>query len=1429
MTGADPLRDPIDELAEEFLVRYRRGERPALSEYIGRRPDLGDDIRDLFPALVLLEEAGPGEPPAPAGFGRGTAAGRTPERLGDYRILREVGRGGMGVVYEAEQESLGRHVALKVLPAEAASDLTCLKRFCREARAAARLHHTNIVPVHDVGAHDGIHYYAMQFIQGQSLDEVLAELRRLRQSPAEPPPTDGLTGGPRQRKAADLTRNLASHLLTGQFLPPLPVVGEGGRGGEGEQAVERPPGSDASAVCNDRSDFSTSSDFQFYRSLARIGLQIAEALAYAHSQGVLHRDVKPGNLLLDQRGTVWVTDFGLAKDESEALTRTGNVVGTLRYMPPERFDGVSDGRGDVYSLGLTLYELLTLRPAFDESDQARLIRRVVHEEPPRPRRYDRRVPRDRETNVLKAMAKEPGRRYQTAEAMATDLRHFLADEPIRARRSSWLEQVMRLGRRNPVVAGLSAVVAVLTAVSLVVLIVAGLVEQERAKAVVSQQRAEQAETEALAAKAENKVREHLARAAALRRSGQVGQRFQSLAQLSQALRLDPSPELRREIRDEAVAALVLPDVAIARDWPGWPEDTVDLDFDDSLQRFARLDRQGGVALGRVTETGEDVVARLPSRGQAPYHRLWMSPDGRFVLVWHSLPPGGTGTAFTVWKLDWQRAGLAPTAFPTERVTSGLYGPAFTPDSQRLAVVRADRLVDIFDLETGQLVRHLATDDPIYSLAFHPGGETLAVSSGADVLLFEVATGRQCQRLRHPDGVTRVTGLAWHPAGRRLLAACDDRKIHVWDAEAAREAMPPWRGQANLGIRLAFNHAGDRLVSIDWDRQTRLWDATSGRVLLTLPGNFGLQFSSDDTMLGWQRSGSNVRLWRVAAGRELHVLRHPVADGREFLAWPVPDADGRVLAAISSRGLCFFDVARGEELASVPMPNPDYTYFRCFIPPGGWLMSNPANGHQFWPVQPAPDQPDLLVVGPPRPFATAGFAGVSATPDGRVVALTTADGALVLHRHPPRRSFALKPQKDVRHVAVSPDGHWVVTCSFQADPVASVRIWNAQTGEHVRNLPQDEWSVPWFSPDSRWLAVNTTRQDCRLWEVGTWREVRRYDEAFVAFSPDRRTLALDDVIGQVRLVETETDREVVRLTGPEPLWYDPACFTPDGARLIAMARDYRAIYIWDLRSIREQLRAIDLDWVGPEFEAAPPVGRPLELRVDVGDARQEVAVFTTALALQPMNLDAYLQRGRAWERLKQVQEAIADSSAFLALAAPDHQSRAEALLRRSNSYARLPDQVRRLADLLELAKMEARLISLPKETALSCNDAAWGLCVAAETDRQPAVAVILARKAVELEPDNGLYRNTLGVALYRGGHYREAVATLEANDQNADFAGWDLYFLAMAQHQLGDKARAREYLDRAVRWHQEKGSGRSPPHREELAQFRVEAETLLGPR
>src|SRR5205814_1149458 len=257
--------------------------------------------------------------------------GKPLERLGDYRILREVGRGGMGVVYEAEQLSLGRRVALKVLPAHALSGAQRLERFRREAKAAAKLHHTNIVPVFGVGEADGVSFYAMQFIRGEGLDRVLHDVRHLRQ------PHDGTVAAEAETGTA-FGQSVAHSLAAGCFESDPPPVAAPSSSVSGLSSVGR-------------------SDAGYYRSVARIALQVADALAYAHKQGVLHRDIKPSNLLLDLQGTLWITDFGLAKAEgTDELTHAGDIVGTIRFMAPERFEGESLPQSDIYSLGVTLYE-----------------------------------------------------------------------------------------------------------------------------------------------------------------------------------------------------------------------------------------------------------------------------------------------------------------------------------------------------------------------------------------------------------------------------------------------------------------------------------------------------------------------------------------------------------------------------------------------------------------------------------------------------------------------------------------------------------------------------------------------------------------------------------------------------------------------------------------------------------------------------------------------------------------------------------------------------------------------------------------------------------------------------------------------------------------------------------------------------------------
>jgi hypothetical protein len=332
MSSSSDARGLVEVLADEFLARCKRGDKPTIKEYCDRHPELADEIRDVFEAVLMVEDLRPGHDDTAGScddFVLGD--GKRLQQVGDYRILCEIGRGGMGVVYEAEQQALGRRVALKVLPRTSAADPSAQIRFQREAKAAARMHHTNIVPVFDVGQ-DGEHlYYAMQLIHGQGLDLVINDLKRLRAQSTAASAAD--------RVAQD--QSIAASLVTGQFAKENLAAADP----DDPNATEAFEGSaPSSAMLPGQSDISTASSNRgaYFRSVAQIGLQTAVALSYAHSRAIIHRDIKPGNLILDTTGNVWVTDFGLAKTGDSAMTHTGDILGTIRYMSPERFRGQCD-------------------------------------------------------------------------------------------------------------------------------------------------------------------------------------------------------------------------------------------------------------------------------------------------------------------------------------------------------------------------------------------------------------------------------------------------------------------------------------------------------------------------------------------------------------------------------------------------------------------------------------------------------------------------------------------------------------------------------------------------------------------------------------------------------------------------------------------------------------------------------------------------------------------------------------------------------------------------------------------------------------------------------------------------------------------------------------------------------------------------------
>ena len=534
-------RNPVDLLAEEFVRRVRAGRAPTIAAYVAKYPQYAKEIQDVFPAVLALEQLGGHEDRERKVAQRSSGMARVGKSLGDFRIVRQIGRGGMGIVYEAEQQSLKRTVALKLLPPDPSDKVRQNQRFRREAEAAARLHHTNIVPVFGIGHSEGVQYLVMQYIDGVGLDEVLVELQRLTCEQRNIHKADQV--GIQTVSAISKATTAALRLRDGHFSPPSPTASDD-RIGQTMAALDEVPtveyarsqlggtthGDDQATEFRGRDILGP----RYWRSVAQVGAQVADALDHAHQHGVLHRDIKPSNLLFDRDGIVWVTDFGLAKHEDhDNVTRTGDVVGTLRYMAPEQFDGSNDARSDIYALGLTLYELLTLQPAFEETQYGALIQRKQQSDPVSLRSRAPTVPRDLETIVLKACARDAAHRYPHAGLLAADLRRFLDDRPVLARPVTLPERLWRWACRNPAVATLSS----LTAVLLILVAVVSLAANYRTRIALGN--AEDARSKAEAAEADANVQRELAEKNLLLATGAMDEIIEKVASRGVPVPLDP--------------------------------------------------------------------------------------------------------------------------------------------------------------------------------------------------------------------------------------------------------------------------------------------------------------------------------------------------------------------------------------------------------------------------------------------------------------------------------------------------------------------------------------------------------------------------------------------------------------------------------------------------------------------------------------------------------------------------------------------------------------------------------------------------------------------------------------------------------------------------------------------------------------------------
>jgi serine/threonine protein kinase/WD40 repeat protein/tetratricopeptide (TPR) repeat protein len=1377
-----------------------------------------------------------------------------PERIGDYQVLREAGRGGMGVVYEAEELSLGRRVALKVLSQGGQHNPTFLERFRREAKAAARLHHTNIVPVFGVGEANGVHYYAMQFIHGQGLDKVLNDLRRLRHD---------------RPASHDSPSPSAAHLLlSGEFEAAKGQADTPSTPAQGPGTTATLSGSQAGS--------------QYYRAVARIGLQIAEALVYAHKQGIIHRDIKPSNLILDLQGTVWITDFGLAKSEgTDELTQTGDVVGTVRYMAPERFKGTSLVQGDVYSLGMTLYEMLALRPAFDDANRAQLIQRLLHEDPPLPRKSDPHIPRDLETIVLKACATDPCRRYPTAEALAEDLRRFLSDRPIWARRITSAERLWRWCRRNPAVASLTgAVAALLVAVAVAATMAAFSLDARKKEAL------------------EQLWRSKLNEAHAISRSRQPGQRFTSLERIREALAiarpLGLSEADRLEFRNAAIAALALPDFDLIKEGKNLPEGTVAVGFDSKLARYVLAQRDGTITIHQLEDERE--LATFRAEGEISGLRL--SPDGSHVVI--SSGTGDPNATVQIWQLE-----PSPPQLLFKEKGLGAHYSDFSSDGHSV-VFESSHQLHMVDLTSG---KSQAWPLPGVQLAAavrcRPGREQVAIcrtiNGKGTVQVRDLRSGRIVAELLKQE----TSNIAWHPDGCTLAVAYGNgaSSICLWDPDNGREAAN-MEGHKFGGVALLFNRAGDRLLSTDYNGMVRVWDIPGGRQLQTLGGLqlFQATFRDDDALLATTYSiggTQRLRLLRCARGSEVRTIVRRKGKETGWYKVPVFSRDGKHLAVVICdppfqrfSGVTILDWPSGREIGELLASN---TFPIAFDPDEALWTASTTGTVLRWPRS-FDAQANATSFGMPEPIVDLPQTEArSLSTDGKTLVMANGHhGAMILNRDRVNQFFPTGAQPDVRYAAVSPDGKWVASGSHSA----GARVCEAGSGRPVHSFHVPGPCNVGFSPDSHWLV--TSGGGIRLWHRDSWQpgpvlQVEG-DSLGWAFSADTRLLALAG-LGRVRLVRPETGVEVVRLTSVETTKFEPLAFSHDGAELLVQGEDTQAIYVWDIRLLRKQLAELDLDWDDPPLptsnESRGMPGSPTvrflgsAMLADLEKLRnynKELSIL--GIAANPFDANAHFQLAQLLEtkqpeaafvhysatmafqkdhplaiegraatalRLKRWQQVIADATTVLKL----HPDRYFALFYRARAFQELGRHAEAIADLTAIISIwpkEMRLYDLRAESyqavgdssraeadrntsaeiipddALKLNERAWNLLSAPTAKQDPPAALKLARRAVALAPNEAQYVNTLGVAEYRNGHFTEAIATLEHSLMlgNGRWDAFDLFFIAAAHHKLGDRTRAKEYYDRALNWTRNNGNTLSPVLIKDLEKIRAEVTEVLQP-